>query len=120
MWPLQKTNVTSIARGAFMTASTREILTLLKTAMKLRKPGERLQGWVWDLQRELLPAHSTLQEQPCLHYMALASSSKETLQACIPSCLHGLYTLALTQLLLVLSSVVGCMRLSILLHGCPQ
>lgn len=91
---MQKTNVSSIARGAFVTASTRETLILLKTAMKLRKPGERLQGWVWAPRGELLPAHSTPQEQLCLRYMALPSSSKETLQACVPGCLHGLYTLA--------------------------
>lgn len=95
---LQKTNVTSIARGAFMTATTRETLIWLKTPMKLRKPGERLQGWVWAPQRESLPAHSTLQEQPYLHYMALASSSKETFQACAPRCLHGLHNPGSRQL----------------------
>lgn len=38
-----------------MTTRTRETMTLLKMVMKLRKPGERLQGWVWAPQKELLP-----------------------------------------------------------------
>lgn len=59
---------------------------LLESVIKLRKFGERLQGCIWASQRELLPAHRMLQEQLCLCYSAVASSSEVTLEACVTNC----------------------------------
>lgn len=64
---------------------TREALTLLESVTKLRRFRKKLQGCIWASQRELLPGHRMLQEQPCLCYMAVTSFSKETLEACVPS-----------------------------------
>lgn len=65
---------------------TRETLPLQESD-EIKKVLGKAAGLHLGFPKGIAHSLSMLQEQPCLCYMAVASSSKETLEACVPSCL---------------------------------